>query len=303
MSNILNSNSGVESLSENLMSFKDCPNHCVDGKIVDPYTHKRMDCPYCAEKRKKFAKGDLKDKNTDKTIFELLDLPASYTGNEFSEELVIPEFAKKSMTNDSVDKVLTKLRELITDISIGNLPSCSLMFNLGKKSNEINFIYPYLIKGYVSGRSLVPLVTLTDLCQLRLEFEGSTYSVHLNKTYNYNDLINRDICVVVIDAGATYTSLLAVKGLLQLRAQKMKPTIVFTNQWNSYVRDICSEDDYECYNLATLYSVEYTNKEKDTDVSSTISQAQNQMSVTPQSRGFGMSSDDLRNMMTAKNSL
>ena len=75
---------------------------------------------------------------------------------------------------------------------------------------------------------------------------------------------------MVIDAGATYTSLLAVKGLVQLRAQKLKPTIIFTNQWNNYVRDICSEDDYECYNLATLYSIEYKNSSKENRKSESI---------------------------------
>lgn len=301
--NILDSNNKVESISENLMSFDDCPNHCVDGKVVDPYKHKRIECPYCAEKRRKFAKGDIADKKTGKTISELLDLPMSYTGNEFNEELVIPEFARKYMDLDSVSNVLSKLRELITDISIGKLPSCSLMFNLGKKSNEVNFIYPYLIKGYVSGRSLVPLVTLTDLCQLRLKYEGSVYSSDLDKSYTYKDLIERDICVVVIDAGATYTSLLAVKGLLQLRAHKLKPTIVFTNQWNNYVRDICSEDGYECYNLATLYSIEYKNTSKEQDLVGVVEDCKNQMSPTSQSKGFGMSSDSLRELMTAKNSL
>lgn len=301
--NLLDSNGKVENISDNLMSFKDCPNHCVDGKIIDPYKHKRIPCPYCTEKRQKFAKGDLTDKKTGKTISELLDLPVSYTGNEFNEELVIPEFARKIMTKESVNDVLGKLRELITDISIGKLPSCSLMFNLGKKANEVNFIYPYLIKGYVSGRSLVPLVTLTDLCQLRLAFEGSTYSANLEKSYNYNDLIKRDICVIVIDAGATYTSLLAVKGLLQLRAQQLKPTIIFTNQWNNYVRDMCSEDNYECYNLATLYSIEYTNTPKDNVPEDASLQVGNQMSPTIQSKGFGMTSDALRSMMTAKNSL
>ena len=285
------------------MSFKDCPNHCVDGKLFDPYTHKKIVCPYCADKRLNFAKGDLTDKKTGKTISELLDLPVSYTGNEFSEELVIPEFTRKLMIKESVDNVLCKLRELITDISIGNLPSCSLMFNLGKKANEVNFIYPYLIKGYISGRSLVPLVNLTDLCQLRLAFEGSTYSVNLEKSYNYNDLIKRDICVVVIDAGATYTSLLAVKGLLQLRAQQLRPTVIFTNQWNNYVRDMCSEDNYECYNLATLYSIEYVNTSRDGSSKDVSLQVENQMSPTVQSRGFGMTSDALRSMMTAKNSL
>lgn len=303
MSSILNSNNKIENLSDNLMSFKDCPNHCVDGKIVDPYSHKRVLCRYCAEKREKFAKNDTTDKATGKTISELLNLPVSYTGNEFKEELVLPEFARKTMVKESIDTVLSKLKELMTDISIGNLPSHSVMFNLGKKANEVNFIYPYLIRGYVSGKSLVPLVTLTDLCQLRLAFEGSTYSVNLDKNYNYNDLINRDICIVVIDAGATYTSLLAVKGLLQLRAQQLKPTIIFTNQWNNYVRDMCSEDNYNCYNLATLYSIEYTNTTKDDGVNSTVNQVDNQMSPTTQSRGFGMSSDTLRNLMTAKNSL
>ena len=301
--NILDSNNKVERVSSNLISFSDCPNNCVDGKIFNPYTHKKEICTYCAEKREKFAKDDIKDSKTGKTISELLELPVSYTGNEFNEDLVLPEFAKKDMTPESVSSVLSKLRELITDISIGILPKCSLMFNLGKKANEINFIYPYLIKGYILGLSLVPLITLTDLCQLRLAFEGSTYSVNLNKDYNYNDLINRDICIVVIDAGATYTSLLAVKGLVQLRAQKLKPTIIFTNQWNNYVRDICSEDDYECYNLATLYSVEYKNSSKEQGEKTKSESINNQMSPTAQSNGFGVSSNTLRNMMTAKNSL
>lgn len=295
--NILNSNSNTEILNDNLISFKDCPYGCVDGKIVDPYKHKRVICPYCAEKRKKFVSDNLKDKNSNKSISELLDLPSTFTGVEFDESIVIPEFARKNISTDSLNNVLGKLRELVTDISIGNLPSCSLLFNLGKKANEINFIYPYLIKGYLSGRSLVPLVTLTDLCQLRLAFEGSSYSLSIEKNYNYNDLINRDICVVVIDAGATYTSILAVKGLMQLRAQKLKPTIIFTNQWNNYIRDLCSEDDYTCYNLATLYTVEYLDKE------CTKSSNVDQISPSKYSTGFGISNESFNNLLKPKNSL
>lgn len=300
MSNILSSNLGVEDLSGNLLSFKDCPNHCVDGKIFDPYLHKKTLCPYCAEKRKNFAKNNITDKDSGKTISQILELPVSYTGNEFNEDLIIPAFERKKMVESSVTTVLDKLRSLITDITIGTLPENSLMFNLGKKANEVNFIYPYLVKGYIAGRSLVPLVTLTDLCQLRLAFEGSSYSTNLNKSYTYNDLINRDICIVVIDAGATHTSLLAVKGLVQLRAQKLKPTIIFTNQWNIQVRDLCAEDDYASYNLATLYSIEYTSStESGTEASNSVSQT----SPTYKSPTFGVSSSELRNLMTAKNSL
>lgn len=303
MVDLLDSNNKVENLGDNLVSFKDCPNHCVDGKIVDPYKHKKIPCPYCAEKRLQFAKGDLTDKSSGKTISELLDLPTSFMGNEFNEETVIPDFARKSIKQETLDNVLRKMRELITDISIGNIPSCSIMFNLGKKSNEANFIYPYLIKGYVSGRTLVPLVNLIDLCQLRLQYEGSSYSLNIGKNYNYNDLVTRDICVVVIDAGATYTSLQAVKGLMQLRAQKLKPTVIFTNSWNNYVRDMCSENGFECYNLATLYSVEYEFDGKSDEPKSLDEKIESQISPTVQSKGYGMSSDSLRSLMTAKNTL
>lgn len=303
MSNILDSNTRVENLNSNLISFKDCPNKCVDGKIVDPYQHKKIPCPYCAEKREKFAKCDVTDRLSGKTLSEILDLPVSYTGSEFNEDLVIPEFARKNMIPESVDCVLKKLRELITDITIGTIPDHSVMFNLGKKSNEVNFIYPYLIKGYIAGKTLVPLVNAIDICRLRMIYEGSLSSADSDKTYTYKDLLTKDLCVIVIDAGATLTSINAVKGVLQLRAQKNKPTLIFTNSWIKGVKDICCDFDYKSYNLATLFSIEYKNNGKELDEIVSNETVINQTQPTTQSRGFGMSSDSLRSLMTAKNSL
>lgn len=303
MSNILDSGKKEEYVSDDLISFKDCPNKCIDGRIFDPYTHKKTICKYCADKRLKFAKGDLTDSTSGKTISELLNLPTSYTGNEYNEELVIPNFARKELKSETVDLVLAKMRELMTNMSIGKLPDYSIMFNLGKKANEANFVYPYLIKGYISGRSLVPLVSLPDLCQLRLQYEGSPFCIEFKKDYTYNDLIERDVCVIVIDAGATITSLLAVKGLMQLRSQKLKSTILFTNSWNRYVRDLCSEDNYKCYNLATLYSVDYGKTQEDGVSSDETYSTGSQMSPTAQNNGYGMTSDAFRNLMTPKNTL
>lgn len=294
MEKIFKSDTGVELSLDNLFSFEDCPNHCVDGMIFDPYKHKRIVCKYCADKRLKVAKNDIRDKNTGKTISELLKIPVVYTGNEFSESLVIPEFSRKQMTEESVSNVLTKLRELITNISIGLTPDCSLLFNLGVKANEVNFIYPYLIKAYIAGKSLVPLVTLTDLCQLRLLYE-TQLGVSDKWGYSYQDLLERDVCIVVIDAGATYDSILAAKGLLQLRAQKYKPTIIFTNKWNKYVKNMCAEEDYKGYNLATLYSIEYL---KSDDI-----QENTLMSASQDNQVFGTTPEALRSLMTAKNSL
>lgn len=303
MNNILDSNTRVENVNSNLISFKDCPNNCVDGKIVDPYKHKRVPCLYCSSKREKFAKGDITDKSSGKTLSELLNLPVSYTGNEFNEDIVIPEFARKNMIPESVTLVLSKLRELITDITIGNIPEYSLLFNLGKKSNEINFIYPYLIRGYIAGKTLVPLVNCIDICQLRLKHEGVLGDYGNNLSYTYNDLLIKDLCVISIDAGATPTSIGAVKGLIQLRAQRCKPTIIFTNTWVRGIRDICGDESYKGYNLATLYSVEYKNDYKDDNENTSVEEPKSQMQPTIQSRGFGMSSTDLRSLMTAKNSL
>lgn len=293
--NILTSNSNTLDLNKNLITFKDCPNNCVDGYIFDPYNHKRSICPYCAEKRESFAKNGLKDKDSGKSLSEILDLPESLTGYEYNEDIVIPMFVRKHLEDDSVTEVLSELNTLMTNMAIGLLPKYSIMFNLGSKANEINFIYPYLIKGYMAGRTLLPLVNAIDICQLRLAYEGSSNSIDIEKSYNYKDLLERDLCLVVIDAGATRTSISAVKGLMQLRAQRLRPTIIFTNYWGWDLAVICSEDDSYSYNFAKLISVKYKDKQKtatDTGVSPTI-----------QSRGLGMSSDALRNLMTPKNSL
>lgn len=303
MDNILDSGKREENVSEDLISFKDCPNKCIDGKIFDPYTHKKTICSFCEDKRMRFARGDLKDSGTGKTISEMLNLPTSYIGNEYDEDLVIPQFARKELKEDSVSLVLEKMKELMTDMSIGKLPECSIMFNLGKKANEANFVYPYLIKGYVAGRTLVPLVSLPDLCQLRLRYEGSPFSIGTYKDYTYNDLIERDVCVIVIDAGATNVSLLAVKGLVQLRSQKLKPTIIFTNSWNKYVRDLCSEDNYKCFNLATLYSVEYGKTTQDTAEAILDEKVSSNTVGTGLNSGHEMSSADFNKLMTPKNSL
>lgn len=278
-----------------LISFDDCPNKCKDGKIFDPFKKtgsKWKPCPYCAEKRKEYASSDLKDAKTGKTLSETLNLPRSYTGNEFNEDLVLPAFARKQLKPDTVDGVLTKLRQLMTDISIGSLPEESLMFNLGIKSNEVNFVYPYLVKGYINNLKVSPLINPIDLCRARLEYEGSISDDSVG--YSYRDLVESDVCVVVIDAGAVRSSILGVKGLMQLRAQKLKPTIIFTNKWDKYITDMCSEDGYSSYNLATLYTVEYKDN---------IRLATNSDYYTPRGEGYGVSHDEFQEMLRPKMNL
>jgi hypothetical protein len=80
----------------------------------------------------------------------------------------------------------------------------------------------------------------------------------------YSDLLTKDLVVIVISAGATNTSLLAVKGLMQMRAYKELSTIIFTNYWGIVMQSFC--DDIPTYSLAKLCSIEYVKKESEEQV-------------------------------------
>ena len=178
-----------------------------------------------------------------------------------------------------------------------------MMFNLGKKAFENNFIYAYLIRGYLSGRVTSPLVSSWDLCRLRNLEERSIVDKDSNDTFS--SYINSDVCVVVIDAGATYLGINAVKGLMQLRANRGKSTIIFTNAWGTQIYDLCSEGDEVCKNLAKLYTIEYTDeyiaRERSLDAEKVTNR--DSPSSTSNSKLFGMSSSDFNSLMSPNSNM
>lgn len=278
------------------LSFKDCPNHCKDGYYVDPYKHKKILCPYCSDKRKEAIQYGLQDKKTNKSIEEILNLPSSFSGINFSVDTVIPNFMLKNLEEDSVVQVKEKLRSLMNDISVGVVPDYSIMFNLGDKAVENNFVCPYLLRAYNSGKSVVPMINLIELCSLRNDMENGIKPI--NGELSYMDLLNREVCVIVIDTGATRYSINAVKGLMQLRANRDLSTIIFTNAWGYYIFELCSEDDYKSKNLATLYSVKYNEKYKDTQ-----NERQKQLGTSKTNNTMiGMDSESFKNLMSPKKS-
>lgn len=244
------------SSSNTILSFKDCPNKCIDGYYVDPYKHKRVLCQYCSDKRVQSVKNNLMDNTLNQTLKESLNLPDSFTGINFDIDTVIPKFAVKDITEESLTKVKRVLTDLVNKASIGDIPVHSYLFNLGKKVYENNFIYAYLTRAYMSGVTVSPLVTALDLCSLRNNEEKGLSNN--DNSPKYSDYLKTDVCIVTIDTGATFFSINAVKGLMQLRANRGKSTIIFTNIWNSQIFDLCSEKDEFSKNLAELVSIEYT---------------------------------------------
>ena len=248
--------------NRDLISFPDCPNHCSGGYMIDPYNHTKRLCSYCANKRSNVVRRDVVDKETGKTISELLKLPISFAGKEYQADTVIPTFARKCLTKESIEYVLTELRNLINKTSVGELPSYSLLFNLGKYACENNFIYPYLLRAYKAGLSVAPLLTSLELMRLRSRYESGLED-------DFGDYLDKQVCVVVLDAGANYLEVMAVKGLMQLRASKDLPTIIFTGYWQSRIRDLIGQDDYLGYNLAKLIAIEFVGSGEDQENGST----------------------------------
>lgn len=227
-----------------------CPNRCVNGFYINPYTHKKEICQYCAKERKE------KVLNKDTDIREELNLPEYYLGYSFDADAVIPKSALKNLSEESVELVKTAMTDLIGQVSIGTIPDESMLFNFGSKVVDGNFTFPLVVRAYMSGLKVSPVLMGYDLYQYRLASENG-----YEEDNTYRDLLDKDICVVVLDAGSTKNDILCVKGFMQLRGYNRKPTIIIANVWKTDVLALCNEEDTKEYSLATLYGVEYLGKE------------------------------------------
>lgn len=277
------------------VSFPDCPNKCIDGFYINPYQHRRIKCAYCEEKRRQAVTTNSSVNKDNEKINEVLNLPSSFVGyGNFEFSQVLPDYAVKVMEPESVEMVGEKLASLIKNISVGEVSEDSLLFNLGKKAFENNFIYVYLVRAYIAGLKVSPFISSYELNELR---NGSKSIMDLD--IKYSDFIKTDVCVVSIDAGATSHEILAVKGLMQIRAQYSKSTIVFTNAWNGVVMDMCTEDGKGSRSLALLYSIEYNKKylerEKNFERLTSSSNIRN--------NAQGLSSDEFNNLLNSKTNL
>ena len=245
------------------VSFPNCPYKCTNGVLYNPYTGVKTPCPYCEEKRKENIQN-LNEEKDSKSIYEVLRITQQFTGSDYNFSRVIPDYAVKYITEESLMNVEKFLNDFMLSIGIGEYPDYSIMFNLGKKANAENIIVPYMLKAYENGLKVAPLLDTVSLCKMRHDLEeyGFNFSFSSDWGSSFNDYVNADICIVQIDTGVTQNGIDNVKGLMQLRATKNKSTFIFTNAWGSRIMDLCTEDDIKVKNLAFLVSVEYAKKEK-----------------------------------------
>lgn len=234
---LFESNQGIVKTSNSILSFEDCPNKCIDGYYIDPYKHKRVKCTYCENKRKQLAQSKVQ-LDGDKSIQTLLNIPNMLSGyGSLQFATIIPIDSQYF----SFDEPINYMQSLFEKASSGDCSEESLLFNLGKVSCVRNFINPYLMRAYIGGANVSPYITARDVFNL-IRKEAGLLAIsdgvvtdyiddYIVSNLKYNDLLTSDICVVHITTGSLYTQVRAVKGLMQMRANNNKSTIIFTDAW------------------------------------------------------------------------
>ena len=112
------------------VSFPDCPHKCTNGVLFNPYNGVTVPCPYCEEKRKEKIQN-IKNEDDEKSIYEILRVTQQFTGSDYNFKRVIPDYAVKYITDESLEKVEKFLNDFILSIGIGEYPEYSILFNLG----------------------------------------------------------------------------------------------------------------------------------------------------------------------------
>lgn len=228
---------GKVKASSDLMSFEGCPNRCRSGYYIDPYKHKRVRCEHCAELRKKLVKEQVQ-LDTGETVAKTLRLPNTMMGyGNFDVNTIFPQSELYKLEDWSVKFVSDVLQSLMERVSVGEPVESSLLVNFGRKAHTQLFFAPFLIRSYISGLTTAPFLRSVDVMRLRLMQSGDVPAgwVSAYSDMQFDGIVNADTCLVYVDAGAgsdKERELMAVKGLMQLRAWQGRGTLIFTDYYN-----------------------------------------------------------------------
>ena len=238
----------VEATDRNLLTFKDCPNHCKNGKIFDFATHTETECEYCADKRRRMVQEGLTDEEYG-SVNKILKLPKTFRGYTLKADDLFNNFADGLLeyTDQSVADAKEEINKLLTNISAGIQPNYSLALQLPHLFNEYDFIATLLIRSYIAGFVTAPMITSIDLVNLRREYENGKTERADGLTYNY--FINADTVVVYLDNGVTSQGLNAVFGFTNLRSTKYKPTIIIAKTKILKKENFSLNPDYKFYKI------------------------------------------------------
>lgn len=200
--------------------FEDCPYGCnVNGMLLDSELGKLVPCPHCSEKKKELLDQGLveTEENSRLSVSSVLGISNDFLSRKFVYDSVIPDGEKLFLKEESLEWQKSESEELYLGLGIGQLPEVSLCFGIGVKGRIDIFAYPIIAKAYMSGLTVAPIIS------------GSEYA---RMVYNMSDSIDQyiesDFVMVLVNDGCSYADVSCLKGLMQSRALKGKPTIFIT---------------------------------------------------------------------------
>lgn len=279
---------------------KDCPYHCSKGILFHPRTHQHIRCPHCSQLRQEAVYNVDTQTNKD-SIESKLGLHERLVGKtEYSFESLFRS-GTCFMESESLNEVKGYLDSLISELSVGELPKYSMLFNLGARVYEENFVNPILIRAYLSGIDTAPLQTVNSISKMRRSVESQEYS-NDELVSAYEKCLEASLCVVVLDEGITKGGINAVSGFVAQRGRLHKPTILLTLSVDSEILfNFATSEGYYDYSVPRLISVKYKKRgssyeEKPRNEGFTKPDMQSAYSDAPQ-----MSMSDLSKLTSSSN--
>ena len=236
-------------MSDIVIGFEDCPNHCNNGKLFDRITRKFVICSYCAKKRLELEKAGKMQTDDGKVLelSEVLGVKTNFLKPIFKYDSIIPSFEKEYMDKEILDLQKEKMEDLYNTLVLGKLPEYSMCFGVGLQGKVDLVAYPMLVKAYLSGLSVAKFISCG-------EYARKLYFVD----YEFiESLINKDFAIMLVPAGSNRLELKTAQGFMQERALKGKPTIFLTTWSVEGCSDLLSFSDERSLFMATAYFVKY----------------------------------------------
>lgn len=242
---------------------KSCPYNCVKGVLFNPRTHQKTPCPHCAKLRQEtlFNSG-MEIAPSTEDIETKLSLKKRLCGKvEYSFDSIF-RTGVSYMDSKSLSDVREFTDKLMGDISLGEVPKYSMLFNFGPKVYEENFVNPLLLKGYMAGIKVAPLLSAYKVAELRRHVESVEY-YNEEESKEYLSYLEADLCVIILDEGISKNGVDIVKGFVATRGRESRPTILLTHSnMREILYDFATTEDYFDYTYPKLVSIAF--KKKDT---------------------------------------
>lgn len=257
-----------------LLSFEGCPNNCYDGWYNDLYSHKKVRCEWCAEKRKQLVTTynytSINEDGIPEDIDSILRLPPSFQGIDFDRDTLYPKSSLKYLDSDSLAKVTDLMSAIVTKLTGGIPLEKSYVLPLSDRSKPSGFISACYKRAYIGGLTIAPYVDLHSLRLSREEIQKDSYTGF--EIPSYSTFVNADFVLFEAYNGVTYAEGNTLLDLIRARARGNKATLILTGNFSSpdeiskLLGSMCTyveeEADYETPYLLRVELVTATKKEE-----------------------------------------